>query len=79
MRYPVEDTAKRHDILVQKASEMFRDRGFENVSVAEVMKVAGLTHGTFYSHFDSKTDLMRASNGTRTREESSGCRDELQD
>lgn len=61
MRYPIEDTAKRHGVLVQRASEMFRERGFDDVSVAEVMKAAGLTHGAFYSHFDSKTDLMRAS------------------
>ena len=60
MRYPAEETAKRHELLLQRASEMFRERGFENVSVAEVMQAAGLTHGAFYSHFESKTDLMQA-------------------
>jgi TetR/AcrR family transcriptional regulator, transcriptional repressor for nem operon len=60
MRYPAKETAKKHDVLIQKASEMFRERGFESVSVAEAMKAAGLTHGAFYSHFGSKTDLMRA-------------------
>jgi len=60
MRYPAEETAKRHEVLVQKASEMFRERGFEDVSVAEVMQAAGLTHGAFYSHFGSKSELMHA-------------------
>jgi TetR/AcrR family transcriptional repressor of nem operon len=39
---------------------MFRERGFDKVTVAEVMKEAGLTHGAFYSHFKSKEDLMVA-------------------
>jgi len=60
MRYPAEETAKRHELLVKKASEMVRERGFEQVSVAEVMQAAGLTHGAFYSHFGSKTELMGA-------------------
>jgi TetR/AcrR family transcriptional repressor of nem operon len=60
MRYPVEDTAAKHERIVQEASRLFRERGFENVSVAEVMKAAGLTHGAFYAHFDSKEELQAA-------------------
>jgi TetR/AcrR family transcriptional regulator, transcriptional repressor for nem operon len=60
MRYPAEETAEKHNRIVQQASEMFRERGFEDVTVAEVMKAAGLTHGAFYSHFDSKEALMAA-------------------
>ncbi|TIM60072.1 MAG: helix-turn-helix transcriptional regulator, partial [Mesorhizobium sp.] len=37
---------------------LFRDKGFDAVSVAEVMKAAGLTHGGFYGHFSSKDDLI---------------------
>ena len=36
---------------------LFRERGFDAVSVAEVMTAAGLTHGGFYGHFRSKDDL----------------------
>jgi AcrR family transcriptional regulator len=57
MRYPVEETAAKHERIVKKASRLFRERGFENVSVAEVLKAADLTHGAFYAHFDSKEKL----------------------
>jgi TetR/AcrR family transcriptional repressor of nem operon len=60
MRYPVEETASKHERIVKEASRLFRERGFENVSVAEVMKAAGLTHGAFYAHFGSKEELQAA-------------------
>lgn len=60
MRYPANETAEKHDRIVQEASRLFRERGFEHVTVAEVMKRAGLTHGAFYSHFESKEALMVA-------------------
>src|SRR5215472_9752677 len=60
MRYPVEETVAKHERIVQEASRLFRERGFENVSVGEVMKAAGLTHGAFYAHFASKEDLQAA-------------------
>ena len=60
MRYPADETAKKHDRLVREASRLFRKRGFKDVSIAEVMKAAGLTHGAFYSHFESKEALVAA-------------------
>lgn len=60
MRYPAKETAARHERIVKEASRLFRERGFENVTVGEVMKAAGLTHGAFYSHFDSKDELQAA-------------------
>jgi TetR/AcrR family transcriptional repressor of nem operon len=60
MRYPVEETAAKHERIVKEASRLFRERGFDNVSVAEVMKAAGLTHGAFYAHFGSKEELQAA-------------------
>jgi TetR/AcrR family transcriptional regulator, transcriptional repressor for nem operon len=60
MRYPVEETAAKHERIVKEASRLFREQGFENVSVGEVMKAAGLTHGAFYAHFDSKEELQAA-------------------
>jgi TetR/AcrR family transcriptional regulator, transcriptional repressor for nem operon len=60
MRYPAEETAAKHERIVKEASRLFRERGFENVTVAEVMKAAGLTHGAFYAHFGSKQELEEA-------------------
>jgi TetR/AcrR family transcriptional regulator, transcriptional repressor for nem operon len=60
MRYPAKETAAKHERIVKEASRLFRERGFENVTVAEVMKAAGLTHGAFYAHFDSKEELQAA-------------------
>jgi TetR/AcrR family transcriptional regulator, transcriptional repressor for nem operon len=58
MRYPAAETAAKHARIVDKASRLFRKRGFSNVSVAEIMKASGLTHGPFYNHFPSKRGLM---------------------
>jgi len=60
MRYPAEETAAKHDRIVKEASRLFRERGFDNVTVGEVMKAAGLTHGAFYAHFGSKEELEEA-------------------
>jgi TetR/AcrR family transcriptional regulator, transcriptional repressor for nem operon len=50
---------------VKGASRLFREQGFENVNVAEVMKAAGLTHGAFYADFDWKEELQEAAVGFR--------------
>jgi TetR/AcrR family transcriptional repressor of nem operon len=60
MRYPVEETAAKHERIVKEASRLFRERGFGKVSVGEVMTAAGLTHGAFYAHFRSKEELQAA-------------------
>ena len=60
MRYPAKETAAKHDRIVREASRLFRERGFENVTVGEIMKAAGLTHGAFYAHFGSKQELEKA-------------------
>jgi TetR/AcrR family transcriptional regulator, transcriptional repressor for nem operon len=43
--------------VVETAAELFRARGFEGVSVGELMGEAGFTHGGFYNHFGSKEAL----------------------
>jgi TetR/AcrR family transcriptional regulator, transcriptional repressor for nem operon len=60
MRYPAKETAAKHERILKEASRLFRERGFENVTVGEVMKAAGLTHGAFYAHFGSKQELQQA-------------------
>lgn len=44
--------------IVETASALFRERGYDGVSVADLMSAAGFTHGGFYKHFGSKADLM---------------------
>lgn len=46
-----------HEAIRAAASRLFRERGLQAVSVADVMKEAGLTHGGFYGHFESKDTL----------------------
>jgi TetR/AcrR family transcriptional regulator, transcriptional repressor for nem operon len=58
MRYPAAETAAKHARILDKASRLFRERGFSDVSVAEIMKATGLTHGPFYNHFLSKQELI---------------------
>jgi TetR/AcrR family transcriptional repressor of nem operon len=49
--------------IVETASTLFRERGYDGVSVADLMAAAGFTHGGFYKHFDSKADLMAEAAG----------------
>jgi TetR/AcrR family transcriptional repressor of nem operon len=58
MRYPAAETAEKHQKILDEASRLFKARGFDGVSVSEIMKATGLTHGPFYNHFDSKEALM---------------------
>ena len=43
--------------IVDVASALFREHGFDGVGVADLMKAAGLTHGGFYGNFKSKEEL----------------------
>jgi TetR/AcrR family transcriptional repressor of nem operon len=47
--------------VVETASTLFREHGYDGVGVADLMAAAGLTHGGFYKHFRSKADLMAES------------------
>ncbi|MBR0948980.1 TetR/AcrR family transcriptional regulator [Bradyrhizobium canariense] len=58
MKVSREQMSENRRRILEVASRLFRDKGFEAVSVAEVMKAAGLTHGGFYGHFVSKDDLI---------------------
>ena len=44
--------------IVETASVLFREHGYDGVGVADLMAAAGFTHGGFYKHFHSKADLM---------------------
>lgn len=61
MRYPAAETAEKHVRILDQAARLFRERGFSGVSVSEIMKATGLTHGPFYNHFASKEALIAES------------------
>ena len=44
--------------LSEKAVELFREKGYENVSVSMICKACGVTSGSFYHHFPAKEDLL---------------------
>jgi TetR/AcrR family transcriptional repressor of nem operon len=57
MRVSREKAAENRRLIVETASRLFREKGFDGVGVDAIMKGAGLTHGGFYGHFGSKDDL----------------------
>lgn len=58
MKVSREQAAANRERILDVASGLFRERGFDGIGVADLMKHAGLTHGGFYGHFSSKEDLM---------------------
>lgn len=58
MRYSREHKQETHARIVKKASVRLREKGAHGVGVADLMKEAGLTHGGFYAHFDSREALV---------------------
>lgn len=47
-----------HSRIVGVASHAIRRAGYRGVGVADIMKEAGLTHGGFYAHFESRDRLL---------------------
>jgi TetR/AcrR family transcriptional regulator, transcriptional repressor for nem operon len=58
MRYSREHKSETHARIVKKASVKLREKGAHGIGVADLMKDAGLTHGGFYAHFDSRDALV---------------------
>jgi TetR/AcrR family transcriptional regulator, transcriptional repressor for nem operon len=58
MRYSKEHKQETHARIVKKASVRLREKGAHGIGVADLMKDAGLTHGGFYAHFDSREALV---------------------
>jgi len=47
-----------HDRIVEAAGRAIRRSGYSGTGVADIMKQAGLTHGGFYAHFDSREAML---------------------
>jgi AcrR family transcriptional regulator len=47
-----------HERIVETAARAIRRTGYDGAGVAEIMKEAGLTHGGFYAHFDSREGML---------------------
>ena len=57
MRVTRKQAAANREKVLDVAGTLFRERGFDGIGVADIMKRAGLTHGGFYNQFASKDDL----------------------
>lgn len=57
MPYPAGHRTETKRRIIDSARRLFNRRGFENVTLTQIMAGAGLTHGGFYSYFGSKSDL----------------------
>lgn len=58
MRYSKDHKTETHARIVKNASVLLREKGVEGIGVAALMKEAGLTHGGFYAHFESRDALI---------------------
>ena len=57
-RTPGSQKEETHERIVDAAARAIQRHGYAGVGVADVMKEAGLTHGGFYAHFDSREALL---------------------
>ena len=58
MRYLEDHRRQTHSRIVENASYGLRLKGAKGLSVVDLMKLAGLTHGGFYNHLDSRAALV---------------------
>jgi len=58
MRMSRDEAAKSRQRIVKAAACEFRENGIVATGLADLMKAAGMTHGGFYKHFESKDQLI---------------------
>lgn len=49
----------RKEQILEVATNLFSEKGFENTALSEVCKVAHVSKGLIFHHFKSKNDLLR--------------------
>ncbi|TIU05499.1 MAG: TetR/AcrR family transcriptional regulator, partial [Mesorhizobium sp.] len=57
MRVSRIQAAENRETVINVASRLFRERGFDGIGLKDLMEAAGLTQGAFYKQFASKDDL----------------------
>ncbi len=57
-RTPASSKQATRDRIVDAAARAIRRSGYNGTGVADIMKAAGLTHGGFYAHFDSREAML---------------------
>lgn len=72
MRVSREQAAENRQAVINVASRLFREHGFDGIGLKDLMKGAGLTQGAFYKQFASKEDL--AAQASRRALESASSR-----
>jgi TetR/AcrR family transcriptional repressor of nem operon len=68
MRKSREEAAETRKRIVKAAACEFREKGIVATGLADLMKAAGMTHGGFYKHFESKDQLIAEAFDEATRE-----------
>jgi TetR/AcrR family transcriptional repressor of nem operon len=58
MRVSRDQAEKNRETVINVASQLFRERGFDGIGLKDLMEAAGLTQGAFYKQFASKDDLV---------------------
>jgi len=77
MRVSREQVTENRRTIIEAAGRLFRERGFEAVTVAEIMNAAGLTHGGFYGYFGSKDELIAEALADALTQTTTGPLDDL--
>lgn len=78
MKISREQALANREKVLETASGLFRERGFDGVAVADLMRAAGFTHGGFYNHFPTK-DALAAEALTRAFDDMAAVRDRAED
>jgi AcrR family transcriptional regulator len=60
MPYSKAHKTRSRDRILQSAGKLFACQSFDKVSIGQIMKLARMTHGAFYAHFESKQALFKA-------------------
>ena len=68
MRKSREEAAETRKRIVRAAASEFREKGIVATGLADLMKAAGMTHGGFYKHFESKDELIAEACAEATQE-----------
>ena len=58
MRVSKQEAARTRERIITAAAAEFRRKGLAGAGLSDLMAAAGLTHGCFYRHFESKDELI---------------------